>query len=82
MAQPTILIAFDGLGAMDAPAPGLEVAGPLAHGYDPSVVREVDHAVEDRAEVVAQEGARLGRSCGRRRTRSPTSPRSALRRRW
>lgn len=93
VAQPTILIAFDGselaaeavrqaaalfpaspavvltvwepgLGAMDALAPGLEVAGPLARGYDPSVVREVDHAVEDRAEMVAEEGARLARSLG------------------
>jgi nucleotide-binding universal stress UspA family protein len=65
-ASPAVVVTVwePGLGAMDALAPGLEVAGPLARGVDPSVVSEVDHAVEDRAALVAQEGARLGRSLG------------------
>jgi nucleotide-binding universal stress UspA family protein len=53
-----------GLGAVPTIAPGLEVAGPLARGFDPAVVADVDHAVEDRAAVVAGEGARLARSLG------------------
>jgi nucleotide-binding universal stress UspA family protein len=53
-----------GLGAVATIAPGLEVAGPLARGFDPAMVSDVDHAVEDRAVVVAGEGARLGRSLG------------------
>jgi nucleotide-binding universal stress UspA family protein len=52
-----------GLGAVATIAPGLE-AGPLARGFDPAMVSDVDHAVEDRAVVVAGEGARLGRSLG------------------
>jgi nucleotide-binding universal stress UspA family protein len=53
-----------GLGAVTTMAPALEAAGPLAHGYDPAVVSDVDRAVEDRAAMVAKEGARLGRSLG------------------
>ena len=53
-----------GLGPVATMAPGLEVAGPLARGFDPAIVSDVDHAVEDRAAVVAKEGARLGRSLG------------------
>ena len=53
-----------GLGAVATMAPGLELAGPLARGFDPAMVSDVDHEVEDRAAVVAMEGARLGRSLG------------------
>src|SRR5262245_29840979 len=65
-ASPAVVLTVwePGLGAMAAMAPGLVVAGPLARGFDPAMASEVDHEVEDRAAVVAQEGARLGRSLG------------------
>jgi nucleotide-binding universal stress UspA family protein len=59
-----VTVGEPGLGAVATIAPGLEVAGPLARGFDPAMVSDVDHAVEDRAVVVAGEGARLGRSLG------------------
>jgi nucleotide-binding universal stress UspA family protein len=65
-ANPAVVLTVwePGLGAMAAMAPGLEAAGPYARGFDPAVVSEVDHEVEDHAAVVAQEGARLCRSLG------------------
>ena len=53
-----------GLGAMTTISPGFDMTGPFPSRYDPELVSEVDHAVEDRAALVAEEGAQLARSLG------------------
>ncbi len=53
-----------GLAAMAALYPGFDAAGAVQLPPDPEMVREVDKAREDHAEVVAREGARLARSLG------------------
>jgi nucleotide-binding universal stress UspA family protein len=53
-----------GLATMTVMAPGFDMAGPFPARYDPALTTEVDHASEDRAALVAEEGAQLGRSLG------------------
>ena len=49
---------------MSTMSPGFDMVGPFPTPYDAELVAEVDHTVEDRAALVAEEGAQLGRSLG------------------
>jgi nucleotide-binding universal stress UspA family protein len=64
--SPTVVVTIwePGLGALTTMPPGFDFAGPFAGRFDPEVVADVDHAVEDHAALVAEQGAQLGRSLG------------------
>jgi nucleotide-binding universal stress UspA family protein len=53
-----------GLGAVTTISPGLDMTGPFPGRFDPALVTDVDRTLEDRAALVAEEGAKLGRSLG------------------
>jgi nucleotide-binding universal stress UspA family protein len=53
-----------GLGAVTTMSAGFDMTGPFPARFDPALVTEVDHAVEDRAALIAEDGAGLGRSLG------------------
>jgi nucleotide-binding universal stress UspA family protein len=53
-----------GLGAMVAAGAGFDAAGAVPLPPDPELESELDHAEEDRAAVVAREGAQLASSLG------------------
>jgi nucleotide-binding universal stress UspA family protein len=53
-----------GLGAVTTMSAGFDMTGPFPGRFDPALVMDVDRAVEDRAAVIAEAGASLGRSLG------------------
>jgi nucleotide-binding universal stress UspA family protein len=53
-----------GLAAVTTMSAGFDMTGPFPGRFDPALVMDVDRAVEDRAAVIAEAGASLGRSLG------------------
>jgi nucleotide-binding universal stress UspA family protein len=53
-----------GLAAVTTMSAGFDMTGPFPGRFDPALVMDVDRAVEERAAVIAEAGASLGRSLG------------------
>ena len=65
-ASPAVVLSVwePGLAAMMTVSPGFDVGGIVPAPFDPELASELDHAEEQRAEVVAKEGAGLAASLG------------------